>query len=83
MTLYNYFMKIDPTSIDYIFGRNLCKIREGRGMSQMEFADLCGISPAYYGRVELGMHSLTIARCYKISQALGIRLADLFEGLVE
>lgn len=76
-------MKIDPFSINYAFGRNLCKIREGRGMSQMEFANLCGISLAYYGRVELGLHSLTISQCYKISQALKIRLADLFEGLVE
>ena len=76
-------MKIDPNSIDYIFGQNLRKIREGLGMSQMEFADLCDISTAYYGRVELGLHSLTISRCYKISQALGKRLADLFEDLVE
>ena len=52
-------------------------------MSQMEFADYCGISLAYYGRVELGRHSLTVSACYKISQALGIRLADLFSDLVE
>lgn len=76
-------MNLNISSIDYIFGQTLRKIRDGHNMSQMEFADYCGISLAYYGRVELGRHSLTVSACYKISQALGIRLADLFSDLVE
>lgn len=49
----------------------------------MEFAEMCGISQAYYGRIERGEHSITIEKCYQIASALQIRLADLFEELPE
>lgn len=50
-------------------------------MTQEEFAYLCGISRAYYGRIERGEHSATIELCDKIATALGIHISALFEDL--
>ena len=62
----------------------LCKkYREGRNLNQDEFAELCGISRAYYGRIERGEHSPTVEKCHRIASALNIRLADLFDGMQE
>ena len=64
--------------VNVALGNVLRKYREGRNLTQDEFAALCGISRAYYGRIERGEHSLTIEKCQSIAEALNIRLADLF-----
>ena len=51
--------------------------------SQQEFAEICEISRAYYGRIERGEHSATIDKCQKIANALNVRLADLFTEMPE
>lgn len=63
------------------FGNNLRKLREGHGYSQMEFANICDISRAYYGRIERGEHSATIDVCVKISEAMGVHISELFIDL--
>ena len=40
------------SNINVQFGNVLRKIREGRHFSQEQFAEICGISRAYYGRIE-------------------------------
>lgn len=69
--------------INIALGNEIRRFREGRGLSQMEFAEMCDISQAYYGRIERGEHSITIEKCQQIASALQIRLADLFEELPE
>ena len=64
--------------IEFIWNNN-----EGRGYSQQEFAEICEISRAYYGRIERGEHSATIDKCQKIANALNVRLADLFTEMPE
>ena len=68
-------------NINVQFGNILRKIREARGLTQEEFALLCDISRAYYGRIERGEHSVTLDLCRKISDALGISLSALFADL--
>ena len=65
-------------NINVAFGDVLRKFREGRGYTQEEFAEICEISRAYYGRIERGEHSVTVEKCYQIAQALNVRMADLF-----
>ena len=72
---------ISPDKINYYFGNNLRKFREATGCSQEEFAEICKISRAYYGRVERGEHSITIEKCALIAQALGIHISVLFTDL--
>lgn len=69
-------------NINIQFGNILRKIREARGLSQEEFAELCDISRAYYGRVERGEHSITLDLCYKISDATGLSLSELFSDII-
>ena len=59
------------------------KYREVNHYSQEEFAEICEISRAYYGRLERGEHSITLDTCAKISQALGIHISELFKDLPE
>ncbi len=74
-------MKYKAHDINFYFGNNLRKIRESKGYSQDDFASLCNISRAYYGRIERGEHSITLDRCALIAQALGIHISDLFLDL--
>ena len=68
--------------INVQFGNVLRKVREGREMSQDTFAEFCGISRAYYGRIERGEHSATLELCQKISEATGLSFSELFEDIV-
>lgn len=51
------------------------------GFQQYEFADLCGISEAYYGRLERGEYSPTIKILEKISRTLGISISELVKDI--
>ena len=68
--------------INIQFGNILRKVREGRDMTQEDFAELCGISRAYYGRIERGEHSVTLELCQKVSEATGLSFVELFEDIV-
>ena len=70
------------SNIDLQFGEILRKLREGRHMTQEEFAGLCGISRAYYGRIERGEHSATLELCQRISEATGLSFSELFADIV-
>ena len=68
--------------INVQFGRILRKLRETRGHTQEEFANLCGMSRAYYGKAELGKHSLTLEKCVAVAEATGLPLAELFRDII-
>lgn len=68
-------------NINFYLGNNLRKFREQRKLSQEYFAEHCGISRAYYGRIERGEHSITIELCQKIADYLGVHISELFTDL--
>ena len=70
-------------NVNVALGNVLRKYRERRGFTQDEFATCCGLSRAYYGRVERGEHSLTIDKCHMIATTINVRLAGLFGALQE
>ena len=70
-------------NINVRFGFEIRKYRESRNYSQEEFAEMCNISRAYYGRIERGEYNVTLKLCSQIAKSLGIRLYDLFENLPE
>ena len=71
-------MQIDTNSFRYKLGRNIARIRETQGITQAEMEYLTGISRAYYGRVELGMHSISIDKLELIANCFGIPVGELF-----
>lgn len=68
--------------VEVQLGQVLRRMREGRRLSQEQFALACGISRAYYGRVERGEFSATVGLCKRIADALGLTMADLFRDIV-
>lgn len=74
-------LKKTKHNINFYFGNNLRKFRESKGYTQEDFAHICNISRAYYGRIERGEHSITLEKCALIAQALGVHISDLFVDL--
>ncbi len=73
----------DKDPVNASFGQIVRRYREGRKYTQEEFAEMCGISRAYYGRIERGEWNVTLKMCHQIAEALGVRLFDLFEDMPE
>lgn len=55
--------RCNPNSINVYLGNIIRKIREQRGYKQDEFAAICNISRAYYGRIERGEYNVTVEMC--------------------
>lgn len=72
-------MKKDKINIK--FGYRLRELRENNGFQQYDFAYYCGISEAYYGRLERGEYSPTLKILEKISKALGTPISELVKDI--
>ena len=57
-------------------GEYLRKVREKRGWSQEDLAYECGLHRTYIGSVERGEYNLTLLTLRRITDTLGISLAD-------
>ena len=57
-------------------GSCLRSVREERGWSQEELAFECGLHRTYIGSVERGEYNITLLTLRKITDTLGITLAD-------
>lgn len=58
-------------------GRNLRRIRKGRGLSQEDFADLLGLHRTYIGGVERGEKNLTLRSIERLADLLGVTPLEL------
>jgi transcriptional regulator with XRE-family HTH domain len=63
------------------FGKALRKRRHKLGVSQEEFADLCGLDRTYVGGIERGERNLALLNIEKLAKALKISLSDLFRSV--
>lgn len=70
-------MKCDVNSNNYKIGQNIARIRMLTGLSQADMEEY-GISRAYYGKIELGQHSITVDKLVLIARAFGVPISDLF-----
>lgn len=67
--------------INIKFGNKIRRLREDNGYQQYDFAYECGISDAYYGRIERGEFSPTLKLLDRIAKALGITLSELLKDV--
>mgnify|MGYP001062828643 CR=1 FL=1 len=58
-------------------GRNLQRIRRGKGLSQEELAHLARIHQTYLSGVEGGKRNPSVVVLDRIAQALGVDVCDL------
>lgn len=61
------------------FGIRVKYLRDQRKLSQEKLALYAGVDRAYYQKVEKGKINISIKNQYKISQALGVDIKELFE----
>ena len=63
-------------------GKRLRSYRQAQSLSQERLAEMAGLHPTYIGQVERGEKNLTIESLEKITAALQVPMASVFE-LVE
>ena len=63
------------------FGRAVRQRRAKLGLSQEEFADVCGLDRTYIGGIERGERNLSLLNIEKIAQTFKISLSELFRGV--
>lgn len=63
------------------FGKALRERRHKLGVSQEEFADICGLDRTYVGGIERGERNVALVNIEKLARALKIPLSELFRGV--
>lgn len=63
------------------FGKVLRARRKKLGVSQEEFAEMCGLDRTYVGGIERGERNVSLVNLEKIAHALRARLSQMFEGV--
>jgi transcriptional regulator with XRE-family HTH domain len=63
------------------FGKALRQRRHRLGVSQEEFADLCGLDRTYVGGIERGGRNVALVNLQKLAKALKVSLSELFRSV--
>lgn len=61
-------------------GRRLSDLREKRGLSQTQLADMAQIGRAHLSQIENGAVAARVDTVYALAQALEITLEEVFRG---
>ena len=70
------------SEIAKLVGKRVYYYRKARGLTQERLAEKAGVHNTYIGQLERGEKNATIGSLWKVSRALGVPVASLFE-LVE
>ena len=61
-------------------GKRLQQLRQARGLSQEDVSHDAGLGRSYYWRLEQGTINPTLETLVRLSNTLGVGIADLFES---
>lgn len=61
-----------------LIGRNIKRLRKQKGMEQKELAELMGVPRQYFSKIEHFRLEPTLGNLYRIANALGVKVAELF-----
>jgi len=64
-----------------LVGRNVRRIREKRGLTQEQLADVSGFSQQYISSLEQGLRNPTVITVYELAVALGVGHLELLRPL--
>jgi transcriptional regulator with XRE-family HTH domain len=59
-------------------GEQIRRVRQGRGISQEDFANAAGLGRSYYGGVERGERNVAALNLMRIAAALQVEVGELF-----
>jgi len=60
-----------------LVGRNVRRIRQRKGLTQEQFAELSGFSQQYISSLEQGRHNPTVVTLFELATALGVSHTEL------
>lgn len=66
------------TKRDYRLGRKIQRIRKERSLTQEKLAEKVGVSTTWIGYIETGYRRPNLKMVYKIANALGVKVRDIF-----
>ena len=64
-----------------LVGRNVRRIRQRKGLTQEQFAEISGFSQQYISGLEKGRRNPTVVTVYELASALGVSHVDLVRPL--
>jgi transcriptional regulator with XRE-family HTH domain len=64
-----------------LVGRNVKRVREKKGLTQEQFAEISGFSQQYISSLERGRRNPTVITLYELSVALAVSHVDLVRPL--
>jgi len=67
----------DISYLQQVIAANVRKRRLRMGLSQEEFADLCGYHRTYIGSIERSERNITVSTLEALAKYLGVEPADL------
>lgn len=63
-----------------LVGRNVRRIRQKKGLTQEQFAEVSGFSQQYISGLENGRRNPTVVTVYELAKALGVGYLDLLRA---
>jgi transcriptional regulator with XRE-family HTH domain len=60
-----------------LVGRNVKRLRQKKGLTQEQFAEVSGFSQQYISSLERGQRNPTVVTLYELAMALGVSHVDL------
>lgn len=65
---------------DYNFGNFICMLRERKGLTQQDVADILGVTPAAVSKWENGSSKPRVEMLCRLAKLLGVRIEELLAG---
>lgn len=63
-----------------LVGRNVKRIRQEKGLTQEQLAEVSGFSQQYISGLEQGRRNPTVVTLYELAMALGVGHTELLRG---
>lgn len=70
-----------PEPVYQKLGQAVARIREGKGLSQQDLAELLGKGPSTVAEIETGMTRILVSDVEKIAEVLGVEPRILMQGI--
>ena len=73
---------VDPEErMNHVIGGKLRGLRSGRGLTLKQVANKTGLSVSLISQIELGKSAASVSTLGKLSAALGVKMAEIFESV--
>ena len=66
------------TKRDYRLGRKIQRVRKEKELTQEKLAEKIGVSTTWIGYIETGYRIPNLKMIYRIANALGVKVKDIF-----